>query len=136
MTTLREDARRALTARRERVLATPAPLAAPIVWTLGVTGLTTLLLLLLGVGPVTLAVALSAELLVAAVAARRTLASGLAGFVLWLARPYRPHERILLEAPEQGGEIEAELLRVGLINTTLDADGDVLVVANTRLLRK
>ena len=71
----------------------------------------------------------------ALIAARAVLGNALAGVTLLLARPYNPGERVRLYAPELGGDVEAEVVRVGLVQTTLASASGVFVVPNTRLLR-
>jgi small-conductance mechanosensitive channel len=85
-----------------------------------------------------LAVMLAAAVLVAAaalVAVRDVLSNALAGIALLLARPYSPGERVRLYAPELRATVDAEVVRVGLVQTTLASPSGVFVVPNTRLLR-
>lgn len=136
MTSMRADARRALGVRRERASVTPAPVAAPILTTLAVLAAGVLVLLLLGFGLPTVLGAVVAIALIGAIAAYRTTLSLVAGLTLYLVRPYLPGERIRLHAPEHGGTIDAEIVRIGLWNTTLCTTDGLLVVANARMLQR
>jgi small-conductance mechanosensitive channel len=108
-----------------------APLLAAVVF-IGGTAVTASLAALsaLAVLGLTIAVALGG-----AIVMRRTLGSLLAGVGLLLVRPYAAGERLRLNSPCDGAPIEAEVVRVGLVNTTLATDDGVLVVPNTSLLR-
>lgn len=77
---------------------------------------------------VTLAVALAG-----AVLARRTVTSLVTGVGLLLIRPYASGERLLLHLPD--AVVEAEVIGIGLVNTTLATPDGLLVVGNTYLLR-
>jgi small-conductance mechanosensitive channel len=69
-----------------------------------------------------------------AVIAHRTVRSLSAGVALLLIRPYAPGERVRLHSAAHGGLVEAEVVRIGLANTTLATDTGLLVVPNHRLL--
>jgi small-conductance mechanosensitive channel len=69
------------------------------------------------------------------VVAHRTVASVLSGLMLLLARPYAPGDRLRLHVDELGGPAEVEVLRIGLVTTTLCTGAGVLVLPNVRLLR-
>jgi hypothetical protein len=58
-----------------------------------------------------------------------------AGLTLLLARPYNPGERVRLYVPELGQEVNAEIVRLGLVSTTLATDTGLLALPNSRLLR-
>ena len=77
---------------------------------------------------ITLAVAIAGGIV-----ARRTVTSLLVGVGLLLVRPYEPGERLLLRLPD--AIVEAEVVRIGLVNTTLATPDGLLVVGNTYLLR-
>jgi small-conductance mechanosensitive channel len=134
MPELRADARRATVARRERAAASPVRLTVPIlsaVVVIGAAALTSVLigLPLLAVLGITLAVAV-----LGAVVAHRPMLNVLAGVTLLVVRPFSPGERVRLPATEDGGPLEAEILRVGLANTTLCTGSGLLVVPNSRML--
>lgn len=71
----------------------------------------------------------------AAVATRHTLGALVAGAGTRVARPYGPGERIRLHVPSLGEVVDAEVVRVGLANTTLMTSGGLVVVPNNRMLR-
>jgi small-conductance mechanosensitive channel len=134
MQLLRADARRATTARREQASTNPAhltlPLLAAVLAISGAAYVSTLVgLPLLAVVAVTLVVAVTG-----AVIAHRPLANVLAGVTLLVVRPFAPGERIRLTAPSDGPALEAEIVRVGLANTTLCTGSGLLVVPNSRML--
>jgi small-conductance mechanosensitive channel len=131
---LRDDARRARVARRERVSSTPARVLAPLVAIAAVISAAAVITGLAGL-PILVAVAVTAVVAIGAAAiARRTLGSLLSGLTLLLVRPYAPGERVRLYSPELGSVVDAEVVRVGIVNTTLAAATGVLVVPNTMLL--
>jgi small-conductance mechanosensitive channel len=131
---LRADARRACTARRERASVTPARLTFPLLsaaLVLGAVAATS------SAAGLSLGLVLAITVLVAVVGAcvaRRTVGSVLSGATLLLVRPYSPGEQVRLYLPMHG-VIDAELVRVGLANTTLATSDGLLVVPNSRLLR-
>lgn len=128
------DARRACTARHERVSSSPAPLTMPLVAAVVVIGAAAVVSSVLGLAlGLVLAITLGVALLGAFVA-HRTVVSVLAGLILLVSRPYAPGERVLLPSPVDGAPIEAEVVRVGLANTTLATAAGLLVVPNRRLL--
>jgi small-conductance mechanosensitive channel len=135
MQEIRADARRACPAHRERASASPAPVAAPLLYAAAIVPSAALVSDALGLstGP-TFAVAGGAVVL-AAVVAHRTVASVLAGLALLLIRPYAPGERVRLHSPAHGGHVDAEIVRIGLANTTLATSSGVLVVPNSLLLK-
>jgi small-conductance mechanosensitive channel len=125
--TTRRPARTAGTARTRALLPV---LAAPVAIVL--TGVLTALAGASGL------IVLASTLLVAVgggLVAHRTVSSFLAGLLLLLARPYAPGDRLLLPIDELGGPAEVEVLRVGLVTTTLCTGTGVLVLPNDRLLR-
>lgn len=116
-----------------RSAACPVQLAVP---------LSTAFVTITGTALVTLALGLSALLVIAitlgvaiagGIVARRTVSSVLTGVGLLLIRPYAPGERLLLHLPD--AVVEAEVMSIGLVNTTLATPDGVLVVGNTYLLR-
>jgi small-conductance mechanosensitive channel len=85
--------------------------------------------------PLALVLAVTAAVaLVGAFVAQRTVLSVLAGLTLLVVRPYAPGERVRLPSPEDGSAIEAEVVRLGLANTTLATTSGLLIVPNSRLL--
>jgi len=96
---------------------------------------TAVLAVLCGLATGTVLMITAAAALAAGLVAHRTGASLLAGVVLALARPFAPGERLRLDVPELGGVAEAQLLRTGLLTTTLCTGSGVLVVPNAELLR-
>jgi small-conductance mechanosensitive channel len=72
--------------------------------------------------------------LVGAFVAHRSVLNVLSGVTLLVVRPFAPGERVRLPAPS-GLPIEAELVRVGLANTTLCTESGLLVVPNRRMLQ-
>jgi len=69
--------------------------------------------------------------LIAHRAARRLVT----GAVLVVARPFAPGDRVRVYVPELGRVLDAELLRIGPLTTTLCTDSGVLVVPTGELLR-
>lgn len=134
MTSLRHDARHLGDARRLHASVTPTRLTVPAASTAAAAGVAAVALTALGLSS---GVVIAAVVLIAAAGAvlnRRTTASLAAGVTLLFARPYLPGERLRLYSPELGRPVEAELVRVGLVNSTLATAFGLLVVANTRLL--
>jgi small-conductance mechanosensitive channel len=132
---LRGDARRARSARRERVSASPARVAVPLLVAGVLVPTATLSAAVSGLSALeVIAVALAATLVGAAIA-HRALASLFAGLVLAFVRPYSPGERLRIFSPEHGCIVEATLVQIGAANTTLATDTGLLVVANNRLLK-
>ncbi len=131
----RGDARRACVAYRERAFASPAPVAAPLLGALGVVVSAVLVSSALGLSVVEIVAVVAAVAVAAVVVAHRTVGSVLAGVVLLLIRPYAPGERLRLHSPRHGGSVEAVIVRIGLVNTTLATDSGLLIVANNRLLK-
>jgi Mechanosensitive ion channel len=136
------DARRACSARRDepsapvgptpaatRARATAPIVLAPFAIALAAVGAAACGLSFAAVVAVALSVAVAG-----AAVAHRTVSSVLAGVVLVLARPYEPGERLRVHLPELGGPTEAEVLRIGLVTTTLCTGAGVLVLPNRRLL--
>lgn len=89
----------------------------------------------LGSGAVLTSVVTVAVGLVAAVLARRTFGSLVAGAALRLARPYSPGEQVRLYVPEVGEVAQAEVIKLGFVSTTLGTRDGLLVVPNSRMLR-
>ncbi len=134
MQELRADARRAGTARRECDSSTPAPVTLAMVC--AVVGITAAALVSSELGlSMTLVLAVTAAVaLLGAFVAHRTVGSVLAGLMLLIVRPYAPGERLRLQLACQG-TVDAELVRIGLANTTLSTGTGLIVVPNSRLLR-
>jgi small-conductance mechanosensitive channel len=131
---LRDDTRRACVARRERVSTTPARPLAPLVAIAAVASAAAVITGLAGL-PVSLVVAATAVVAIgAATAARRTLGSLVSGLTLLLVRPYAAGERVRLYSPELRRVVDAEIVRVGIVNTTLAGRTGLLVVPNSLLL--
>lgn len=134
MTDLRADVRRADTARRECASSTPAPITFALVC--AVIGISAAALVSHALGlSMTLVLAITAAVaLLGAFVAHRTVDSVLAGLLLLVVRPYAPGERLRLHLPCHG-TVDAELVRIGLANTTLSTGTGLIVVPNSRLLR-
>ena len=135
MQVLRADARRATVARREQASTSPASLTLPVLSAVVVIGAAALIssrigLPLLAVASITVAVALAG-----AVVAHRAVLNVLSGVTLLVVRPFAPGERVRLTAPEVAPPLEAEIVRVGLANTTLCTGSGLLVVPNRRMLQ-
>jgi small-conductance mechanosensitive channel len=84
---------------------------------------------LLAVVGITVAVAV-----LGALVAHRPMANVLAGITLLVVRPFSPGERVRLPATYDGAPLDAEILRIGLANTTLCTGSGLLVVPNSRML--
>jgi len=85
--------------------------------------------------PLTIALPATVLLLLAvAVAHRRALSDLAAGVTLLVAQPYQPGERVLVHL-DGGRTVEAELLQVRPLRTTLCTSEGVLAVRNTHMLR-
>jgi small-conductance mechanosensitive channel len=135
MPVLRADARRATLARREQAAASPVRLTVPVLSAVVAIGAAALIsafvgLPLLAVFGITLTVAV-----LGAVVAHRPVQNVLAGITLLVVRPFAPGERVRLDATLDGAPIVAEIVRVGLANTTLCTGTGLLVVPNSQLLR-
>jgi small-conductance mechanosensitive channel len=121
-------------ARRER--GHPAAVrVAPAMAMLGGAVVVALVLLVVGVPGLVVTAAVSAVLVVAAVANHRTLASLVAGFSLLLIRPYQPGELVRIFSQELCTVVDAEVVRIGLLTTTLASSHGLFDVANTWMLR-
>jgi small-conductance mechanosensitive channel len=134
MQAIRADARRATLARREQAAASPARLTVPLLSAVVVIGAAALISVLLGLSllavlGVTLAVAVGG-----AAIAHRSLFNVLAGVTLLVVRPFAPGERVRLDGVPSRPELEAEIVRVGLANTTLCTGTGLLVVPNSLML--
>lgn len=134
MTCVHETAARVRRERRARIAATPARVVGPTV--AGLVSIVVAVLVALWFGASALASVIVALLawLVATVVARRTVGSLAAGATLRLARVYAPGERVRIQLSPEEGEVDAEIVHVGLANTTLLAGDRLVVVANSRLL--
>jgi hypothetical protein len=131
----RADARRARSARLERAFASPVQLKRPALAALFTIALTALGTGLAGMSAQTV-LAISAAVAVAgAIVAHRTVGSLFAGVGLLLIRPYIPGERLRLTSPIDCTVVEVEVVRLGLVNTTLATPDGVLVIPNTYLVR-
>jgi small-conductance mechanosensitive channel len=85
--------------------------------------------------PVTVAVAgLTAA--GAGFAAHRTVGSVLAGLILLVARPYTSGDHLRVWSSDLDDVVEAEVVHVGVLRTTLADDRGVHVVPNRELLRE
>jgi small-conductance mechanosensitive channel len=136
MQVLRTDARRAAIARREQVSATPARLTFPILAAVVVIGSAALVSALVGL-PLTAVLGITVAVAVAgAVIAHRPVLNVLAGITLRVVRPFAPGERVRLNTPTGAPPVEAELVRVGLANTTLCTESGLLVVPNSQMLQR
>jgi small-conductance mechanosensitive channel len=129
------SARGAGAAPAERAFAVPVHAAPAFVSSAFVTGLAAAITALLGlplaaVFAITLATALACVAL-----AHRTFANLFAGWVLLLVRPYGPGEKLRLFSPVRGCSADAEIVRIGLANTTLATTSELIVVPNTQLLK-
>jgi small-conductance mechanosensitive channel len=134
MQVIRADARRATAARREQAAASPVRLTLPVLSAVVVIGAAALISVLLGLSLLAvLGITLAAAVSGAAVA-HRSLANVLAGLTLLVVRPFAPGERVRLDAVPGRPELEAELVRVGLANTTLCTGSGLLVVPNRLML--
>lgn len=131
---LRADARRATVARREQAAASPVRLTLPILSAVVVIGAAALVSALIGLSlPAVLGITLTVAVL-GALVAHRSVLNVLAGVTLLVARPFSPGERVRLPATDDGAPLDAEVLRVGLANTTLCTGSGLLVVPNSRML--
>ena len=97
--------------------------------------LTGVIAILAGLPALTVLLVTAAVALGGALLAHRAVGRFFAGAVLLLARPFAPGDRLRVYVAELGGVTEAELLRVGLLTTTLCTDSGVLVVPTGELLR-
>lgn len=130
----RETLRRAVPVRRPQPSSTPARVRTLVLATL-VDALVIAAAITAGLSPLVVVAVAAATVLVVALATQHSLRSALAGLTLMLVRPYGPGELLRLYLPEVRHTVDAELVRVGLVNTTLATHGGLLVVPNTLLLR-
>jgi small-conductance mechanosensitive channel len=135
MNKLREGQRSVWAVRRSRVSHRPVSVAAP---TLAVSALVVVSTLLAGglglYAPDVVAVGVAAAVC-GAVATRRALASLLAGVGLALVRPFSPGESVRVYVPDLDDVVDAEIVRIGIVNTTMATRAGVLVMPNARMLR-
>ena len=130
---LQTDARRARSARRGRSASARValPLLAAVVVITGTATVAAEAGLSVGfVAALTFAVALAGGIV-----ARRTVDDVVAGLGMFVVRPYAAGEVLRLHAPDDDAAVEATVVRVGPVNTTLATRDGLLLVANTRLLR-
>jgi small-conductance mechanosensitive channel len=69
------------------------------------------------------------------IVAHRTVGGLIAGIGLLVIRPYSAGERLRITSPIDCTMIEVEVIRLGIVNTTLATPDGMLVVPNTRLIR-
>lgn len=134
MHALRNDARRACTARRERASVTPTRLTFPALSAVGTISAAAGVCIALDLPLALIVTSTALVALVGAFVAHRAVGSVLAGLTLLLVRPYAAGERVRLYLPSLG-VVDAELVRTGLANTTLSTGNGLVVVPNSRLLR-
>ncbi|MGI8679242.1 MAG: hypothetical protein ACR2LX_11245 [Jatrophihabitans sp.] len=135
MSLLRDDARQACAARRARTWAEPARFIAPALITCALAAVTAVLLLATGSPVLEIVVAVATIALGAAAVEHRTTASLFYGVAMRLIQPVQSGDRVRLYSTESQQFIDAMVVRIGLVNTTLAMDSGVLVVPNTRMLR-
>lgn len=137
----RYDAARARSTRRVRLSATPARVSAPLASGFAAIVIAIAVGNVFGLSAGIIAAGAAVVALAAGVAARRTLASLAAGAGLLIAQPYCPGEQVRVYVPSLGSVVDAEIVRVGIANTTLlvreggGANGALVVVANGLMLR-
>lgn len=135
MSLTRDDARQACAARRQRAYSRPARLTGPALLTLILAALAATLLVAAGSSVLAVVGVVALIALTAAVIAHRTTASFFYGVALRLVQPFQRGERIRLYSTEFERFVDAVVVRIGFVNTTLATDSGVLVVPNTRMLR-
>lgn len=128
---LRDDARRTGSSGPSTA---PAPVAVPLLAAILTLGVTAVVASLAGLPAWGVLAAVGVAGVVGGVLARRSLGSVASGVTLLIVRPYARGEQLRLYVPEQRGHVEAEIVRVGLANTTLATGDGLLVVPNSRLL--
>lgn len=136
MRELRCDALRGtLASRRGSAPATPRRGAAELATATFFVVLVVALAVVAALPPVVVVATAAGAVLCAAAFAHRTLGNVVAGLALLLARPYSPGEQVRMYAPELHAVVEAEIVRVSLVHTTMATPSGLLVVPNSRLLR-
>lgn len=135
MSLVRDDARRVCSTRRQRAYSRPARSTGPALLTIVLAALAATLLIAAGSSALVIVGAVALIAIIGAVAAHRTTASLFYGVALRLVQPFQPGERIRLYSTESRQFIDAVVVRIGFVNTTLATDSGVLVVPNTRMLR-
>lgn len=135
MSFIRDDARQACAARRQRAYSRPARPAAPMLLTVVVALLLTASLNAGGWSVLEIIGVVALVAIFGAVVAHRTTASLFSGVALRLVQPFLPGECVRLDSTECGRFIDAVVVRIGFVNTTLATDRGVLVVPNIRMLR-
>lgn len=135
MQDFRGEARRARDARRERVSASPAPVAVPLLLAGTLVPSAALVATAVGLSLLEVIAVAAVATVAAVVIAHRTISSLFAGLALAVVRPYAPGERLRIFSPANGCIVEATLVQIGAVNTTLATDTGLLVVANDRLLK-
>jgi small-conductance mechanosensitive channel len=95
---------------------------------------TLLALRVAGLTPQTLAVGGAITAVVVGLAAQQTLGNVIAGMVLIAARPFRPGERVRLQAGGLAGQVEGVVGSLGLLYTTFTQGEDSIMVPNNVVL--
>jgi small-conductance mechanosensitive channel len=95
---------------------------------------TLLALRVAGLTPQTLAVGGAITAVVVGLAAQQTLGNLIAGMVLIAARPFRPGERVRLQAGGLAGQVEGVVGSLGLLYTTFTQGEDSIMVPNNVVL--
>lgn len=135
MNDLRADARRARVARREQAFASPVQLKRPLLAALFTIAVTAVATSVAGLSFYLVLASTVAVTIAGAIVAHRTVGSLVAGVGLLVIRPYAAGERLRITSPADGSVLEVEVIRLGLVNTTLGTPDGVLVVPNTHLMR-
>jgi small-conductance mechanosensitive channel len=81
-----------------------------------------------------IAIGASASAVVIGLAAQQTLGNLIAGIVLLSARPFRVGDTVRLQVGVLAGQIEGRVTELGLMYTTFDSDGDLVLVPNSAVL--
>ncbi|WP_375487604.1 hypothetical protein [uncultured Jatrophihabitans sp.] len=135
MTTYTDTAR---SAERQcsRARTTPTRVGLPLTGSALVVALTIVLAVLLGLpAPVAVAVVLAA-CVVLALLVRRTLGSLIAGAGMRLAQPFEAGDQIRVFVPSMNSVEDAEIVRVGAVDTTLLTESGTVLVPNAHMLRQ
>jgi len=131
---LRADARRATVARREQAAASPVRLTFPALSAVLAIGAAAVISAHIGLSlPAVLGIT-SAVAVLGAIVAHRPVRNVLAGVTLLVVRPFAPGELVRLPGSPDGPPLDAEIVRVGLANTTLCTGSGLLVVPNSQML--
>jgi small conductance mechanosensitive channel len=81
-----------------------------------------------------IAIGASFSAVIVGLAAQQTLGNLIAGIVILSARPFRVGDTVRLQVGQLAGQIEGVVTSLGLMYTTFESDGEVVLVPNSAIL--